>query len=43
MAVEGLHLILVARREPAFASLAAELKQGHGVQCRVLSTDLSDL
>ena len=43
MAVEGLHLILVARREPALASLAAELKQGHGVQCCVLSADLSDL
>ena len=43
LAAEGLHLILVARREPALASLAAELKQAHGVQCRVLSADLSDL
>ena len=43
LAAQGLHLILVARREPALASLAAELTQAHGVQCRVLSADLSDL
>ena len=35
--------MLVARREPALASLATELTQAHGVQCRVLSADLSDL
>lgn len=43
LAAEGLHLIVVARREPVLASLAAELTQAHGVQCRVLSADLSDL
>ena len=43
LAAQGLHLVLVARREPALASLATELTQAHGVQCRVLSADLSDL
>jgi len=43
LAAEGLHLVLVARREPVLAALAAELKQAHGVQCRVLSADLTDL
>jgi uncharacterized protein len=43
LAAQGLHLILVARREPALASLADELKRAHGVQCRVISADLSDL
>jgi len=32
----------VARREGALASLAGELQRAHGVQCRVLSSDLSD-
>ena len=43
LAAQGLHLVLVARREPALASLATELTQAHGVQCRVLSADLSNL
>jgi uncharacterized protein len=43
LAAQGLHLVLVARREPALASLATELTQAHEVQCRVLSADLSDL
>lgn len=43
LAAEGLHLILVARREGALASLASELHRSHGIQCRVLSADLSDL
>ena len=43
LAAEGLHLVLIARREPALADLAAELKRGHGVQCLVLKADLSDL
>lgn len=42
LAAEGLHLVLVARREPLLAALAAELTQAHGVQCRVLSADLTD-
>lgn len=43
LAAEGLHLILVARRQQALTGLAIELQQAHGVQCRVLPTDLSDL
>jgi short-subunit dehydrogenase len=43
LAAAGLHLVLVARREAKLTSLAAELQQKHGVQCRVLSADLSDL
>ena len=42
LAAEGLHLVLVARREPLLAALATELKRAHGVQCRVLSVDLTD-
>jgi short-subunit dehydrogenase len=43
LAAEGVHLVLVARRGTALESLAAELKQAHGVQCRVLAADLSQL
>jgi short-subunit dehydrogenase len=43
LAAEGLNLVLVARREKALAALAIELQQAHGVQCRVLAADLSDL
>jgi short-subunit dehydrogenase len=43
LAAEGLNLVLVARREKPLAALAIELQQAHGVQCRVLSADLSDL
>jgi uncharacterized protein len=43
LAEAGLHLVLIARREAKLASLAVELQQKHGVQCRVLSADLSDL
>jgi uncharacterized protein len=43
LAAQGLHLVLVARREAALALLAAELRQVHGVQCRVLALDLSSL
>ena len=42
LAAEGLHLVLVARRESALQSLAAEVRTKHGVECRVLSEDLSD-
>jgi uncharacterized protein len=43
LAAEGLNLVLVVRREPVLANMAAELKKSHGVQCRVLSADLTDL
>jgi uncharacterized protein len=43
LAAEGLHLVLVARREAALETLAAELRTVHGVQCRVLAVDLSGL
>lgn len=43
LAAEGLNLVLVARREKALAALAIELQKAHGVQCRVLTADLSDL
>lgn len=43
LAAAGLNLALVARREPVLAALAMELEQAHGVKCRVLSADLSDL
>ena len=43
LAAEGFNLVLVARREKALAALAIELRQAHGVECRVLTADLSDL
>lgn len=43
LAAQGLNLVLVARREKPLAALAFELSQAHGVQCRVLPADLSDL
>lgn len=43
LAASGLHLVLVARRKAVLTELAAELQLIHGVQCRVLSVDLSDL
>ena len=43
LAAEGLHLVLVARRGAALEALASELRQAHGVQCRVLAMDLSAL
>ena len=43
LAAQGLHLVLVARREPVLAGLASELTQAHGVQCRVLAANLTDL
>ena len=43
LAASGLNLVLVARREAKLELLAAELQHKHGVQCRVLSADLSDL
>lgn len=43
LAARGLHLVLVARREPLLAQLADELQRTHGVQCRVLALDLAEL
>lgn len=43
LAAEGMNLVLVARREAVLAALAAELQKSHGVQCRVLGADLTDL
>ena len=41
LAAEGLHLVLVARRADVLEALAAELRQTHGVDCRVVALDLS--
>ena len=43
LASKGLNLVLIARREPLLEELAAELKLAHGVECRVIATDLSNL
>jgi short-subunit dehydrogenase len=42
LAAQGLHLVLVARRETVLAALAHELQAAHGVACRVIALDLSD-
>ena len=41
IAAEGLHCVLVARREERLRTLAKELEHTYGVTCRVLPTDLS--
>lgn len=41
LARRGVHLILVARREPQLEQLASSLRQAHGVQCRVVAANLS--
>jgi short-subunit dehydrogenase len=41
LAREGLHLVLVARREDVLASLARDLRRDHGVECRVIAMDLA--
>ncbi|MCO5166022.1 MAG: SDR family oxidoreductase [Planctomycetes bacterium] len=40
LAEEGAHLVLVARRTERLEALAAELRQKHGVDARVLTSDL---
>ncbi len=42
LAAQGLHLVLVARRETVLAALAQDLQAAHGVACRVIALDLSD-
>ncbi len=42
LAAQGLHLMLVARREERLQSLAAELRAAHGVEVDVLAADLMD-
>jgi short-subunit dehydrogenase len=41
IAEEGVNLLLLARREPQLASLAAELRAKHGVEARTLVADLT--
>lgn len=41
LAKEGSHLVLVARSQGKLDTLAAELTQGYGIQCRVIPQDLS--
>jgi hypothetical protein len=43
LAERGIHLVLVARRGPLLEGLAAELKRAHGIECRIVVADLSDL
>lgn len=40
LAARGMHLVLVARREPLLAQLAQTLQRTHGVQCRIVALDL---
>jgi len=42
LARRGLHLVLVARREPLLQALAADLRRAHGIECRVVAADLAD-
>lgn len=43
LAQRGLHVVLVARREPLLHELAATLRRDHRVQTRVIAADLTDL
>jgi short-subunit dehydrogenase len=41
LAARGMHLILVARREPLLKSLATELHEKHGTKCEIIVSDLT--
>jgi len=41
LAAQGINLVLVARREGPLDALAGDLRDGHGVETRVVSLDLS--
>jgi len=41
LAAQGMHLVLVARREGPLANLAEELRGNFGVECRTASIDLA--
>lgn len=43
LAAGGLNLVLVARRAARLEALAGQLQQAHGIACRVIAADLSDL
>ncbi len=43
LAARGFHLVLVARRGELLQALAQGLRAAHGVECRVMAVDLSDL
>lgn len=42
LARRGLHLVLVARREPLLRALAADLRRDHGIDCRVVTADMAE-
>lgn len=42
LAAQGLHLVLVARREERLRSVADDVSRRHGVEARVLALDLGD-
>lgn len=41
LAAAGVHLVLVARRQEMLREVAATLEENHGIQTRVVATDLS--
>lgn len=43
LAAHGLNVVLVARRVELLQALARRLQSAHGVECRVVATDLSDV
>ncbi len=42
LAAQGMHLVLVARREPQLHELADQLRVEYGIQCEFLVCDLTD-
>lgn len=42
LAASGMHLVLIARRDPPLALLRDELREAHGIDVRTVSTDLAD-